>query len=203
MDFFPTGLPDLSKPKFSRSNRRKTKIYRPNNRKKMKNLNEYPLFSVVVFFVFLLNRFIGLETVREAVRIQILQRLPQSDFMMPTNPYRWVNLREFGLCTLPSSEPRTCARSETWSATALPKVLTRPNLLKCYVFQHFYRIGGPGTRFFTKSLKRRAHTAVARLVFVDMIASETRERCGSTFWENVCICPHGCADLSDFACRWC
>ena len=50
-----------------------------------------------------------------------------------------IDLREFGLCTLPSSEPRTSARSETWSGTALPKSLPALILLKCYVFQHFYR----------------------------------------------------------------
>ena len=34
----PTDLPDLSKPKFLRSNRRKTKNFRPNNRKKKSEL---------------------------------------------------------------------------------------------------------------------------------------------------------------------
>ena len=99
-------------------------------------------------------------------------------------------LREFELFTLPSLEPRTSARSETWSGTALPKVLTRQILLKCYVIQHFYRKRGPGTRFFTKSLKRRAPTAVARLVCVEMIASETQESCQSTFLENACFCAN-------------
>ena len=96
-------------------------------------------------------------------------------------------MREFGLCTLPSSEPRTCARTETWSGTALPKALTRPNLLKCYVFQHFYRHTWAGTRFFTKSLKRRAPTAVARLVFAEMIASEAPEQLLSTNVEKSCF----------------
>ena len=97
-------------------------------------------------------------------------------------------MRELGLCTLPSSEPRTSARSETWSGSALLKVPARAILLKCYVFQHFYRRTGSGTRFFTKSLKRRAPTAVARLVCVEMIASETPERRRSTFLKNVCFC---------------
>ena len=96
-----------------------------------------------------------------------------------------LNLRGFGLCTLPSSEPRTSARSETWSGSALPKVQARPIFLKCYIFQHFYRRRGPGTRFFTKSLKRRAPTAVARLVLVQMVASDTQEHSRSTFWGHV------------------
>ena len=99
------------------------------------------------------------------------------------------DLMEFRLCTLPSSEPRTSARSETWSGSALPKVPARPNMLKCYVFQHFYRSHGAGIRFFTKSLKRRARTAVARLVCVEMLASETQERRRSTFLKNVCFPP--------------
>ena len=112
-------------------------------------------------------------------------------------------LREFGLCTLPSSEPRTSARSETWSGTALPKVHARPILLKCYVFQHFYRKRGSGARFFIKSLKRRAATAVARLVCVEMIASETPERRRSTFLKNVCFCALVRLDLVDFVLRLC
>ena len=96
-------------------------------------------------------------------------------------------MREFGLCTLPSSEPRTSARSETWSGSALPKVLTRPILLKCYVFQHFYFNSGPGTRFFINSLKRRAPTAAARHVCIEIVASETPERRRSTFLKNVCF----------------
>ena len=107
-------------------------------------------------------------------------------------------LREFGLCTLPSSEPRTSARSETWSRSALPKVLTRVILLKCYVFQHFYRNTGSGARFFIKSLKRRAATAVARLVCVEMIASETPERRRSTFLKNVCFCALVRLDYTHF-----
>ena len=113
------------------------------------------------------------------------------------------NLREFGLCTLPSSEPRTSARSETWSGTALPKVLTRPILLKCYVFQHFYRPRGPGARFFIKSLKRRAATAVARLVCVEMIASETPERCRNTFLGKACFCANKRLDFIEFVLRCC
>ena len=107
-------------------------------------------------------------------------------------------MREFGLCTLPSSEPRTSARSETWSGTALPKVLMRSILLKCYVFQHFYRRRGSSTRFFTKSLKRRAPTAVARLVCVEIVASETPERRRSTFLENVCFCANERLDFTHF-----
>ena len=107
-------------------------------------------------------------------------------------------MREFGLCTLPSSLLRTSARSETWSGSALPKPLTRSILLKCYVFQHFYGNRWAGTRFFTKSLKRRAPTAVARLVFVEMIASETQERCRSTFLGNVCFCANKRLDFIDF-----
>ena len=107
-------------------------------------------------------------------------------------------MREFGLCTLPSSEPRTSARSETWSGTALPKALAPSILLKCYVFQHFYGTSGPGTRFFTKSLKRRAPTAVARLVCAEIVASEAPERCRSTFLESVCFCANSMLDYIDF-----
>ena len=110
--------------------------------------------------------------------------------------FGFIILREFGLCTLPSSEPRTSARSETWSGSALPKVLTRPILLKCYVFQHFYWNHGSGTRFFTKSLKRRAPTAAARLVCVELVASETPERRRSTFLKNVCFLANENLDYS-------
>ena len=111
-------------------------------------------------------------------------------------------MREFGLCTLPSSLLRTSARSETWSGSALPKVLTSSIFWKCYVFQHFYRIHGPGTRFFTKSLKRHAHTAVARRVCAEMIASETPERRRSTFLRNVCFCALIRLDYTHF-CKKC
>ena len=111
-------------------------------------------------------------------------------------------MREFGLCTLPSSEPRTSARSETWSGSALPKVPARAILLKCYVFQHLYRSSGSGARFFIKSLKRRAATAVARLVCVEMIASETPERRRSTFLKNVCFCALVRLDYTHF-CKKC
>ena len=99
---------------------------------------------------------------------------------------------------LPSSEPRTSARSETWSGTALQKPQARPILLKCYVFQHFYLHTGSGTRFFTKSLKRRAPTAVARRVCAEIIASETPERCRSTFLKNVCFCALVRLDYTHF-----
>ena len=72
--------------------------------------------------------------------------------------------------------------------TALPKRLSASILLKCFVFHHLYRSRGPSARFFTKSLKRRAPTAVARLVCVEMLASETQERRRSTFLKNVCFC---------------
>ena len=107
-------------------------------------------------------------------------------------------MREFGLCTLPSSEPRTSARSETWSGSALPKVRARPILLKCYVFQHFYCNSGSGTRFFTKSFKRRAPTAVARRVCAEMLASETPERRRSTFLKNACFCALVRLDYTHF-----
>ena len=85
-----------------------------------------------------------------------------------------------------------------------PKNLrARSILLKCYVFQHFYPHTGPGARFFTKSLKRRAPTAVARLVCVEMIASETPERFRSTFLEKVLFSLDGRLDFIDFAFRWC
>ena len=111
-------------------------------------------------------------------------------------------MREFGLCTLPSSLLRTSARSETWSGSALPRVLTSSILLKCHVFQHFYRRHGSGARFFIKSLKRRAPTAVARLVCVEMIASETPERRRSTFLKNVCFCALVRLDYTHF-CKKC
>ena len=107
-------------------------------------------------------------------------------------------MREFGLCTLPSSEPRTSARSETWSGTALPKVLTRLILLKCYVFQHLHRNQGSSARFFTKTIKRRAPTAVARLVCAEIVASETPERRRSTFLANVCFCANRRLDFINF-----
>ena len=109
-------------------------------------------------------------------------------------------MREFGLCTLPSSEPRTSARSETYPSPdpRFQNSLTRSIWLKCYVFQHFYWRGGPGARFFTKSLKRRAPTAVARLVCVEMIASETPERRRSTFLKNVCFCALVRLDYTHF-----
>ena len=81
--------------------------------------------------------------------------------------------------------------------------LTRPILLKCFVFKHFYANHGSGTRFFTKSMKRRAPTAVARLVVAELLASETPERCRSTFPDKVCFTPHVSVDLVDFMFRGC
>ena len=107
-------------------------------------------------------------------------------------------MREFGLCTLPSSLLRTSARSETWSGSALPKVLTSSIFWNCYVFQHFYRRTGSGARFFTQSSKRRAPTAVARLVRVEMIASETPERRQSTFLKNASFCALVGLDYTHF-----
>ena len=71
-------------------------------------------------------------------------------------------------------------------------------MLKCYVFQDFYSNTCPGARFFTKSWKRRARTAVARLVCVEMIASEAPERRRSTFLENACFCALARLDYTHF-----
>ena len=71
------------------------------------------------------------------------------------------------------------------------------------MFQQIYRRGGSGTRFFTTSLKRHAPTAVARLLVVEMVASETPERCRSTFLEKVCVSPRVSVDLIDFVFRGC
>ena len=81
---------------------------------------------------------------------------------------------------------------------ALQKPLASPNLLKCYVFQHFYRNRCSGARFFTKSLKRRAPTAVARLVCVEIVASETPKRRRSTFLKNACFCALVRLDFTHF-----
>ena len=88
-----------------------------------------------------------------------------------------------------------------WSGTSLPKDLTSLILLKSFVFQEIYGIQGAGTRFFTKSLKRRALAAVARLVCIEIVASETPERRRSTFLENVCFCANERLDFFDFAFR--
>ena len=57
-----------------------------------------------------------------------------------------------------------------------PKSTDAANVAEMLRFPAFltsYWRRGSGARFFTKSLKRRAPTAVARLVWVAMIASET------------------------------
>ena len=69
-----------------------------------------------------------------------------------------------------------------------PKSTDAANFAEMLRFQHFYRPHGSGTRFFTKSLKRRAPTAVARRVCAEMLASETPERRRSTFLKNACFC---------------
>ena len=71
------------------------------------------------------------------------------------------------------------------------EMLRFPTLLLVPVFR---------CKVFIKSLKRRAPTAVARLVCVEMIASETPERRRSTFLENVCFCANERLDFIDFAC---
>ena len=111
------------------------------------------------------------------------------------------SLKQFGLCTLPSSEPRTSARSETWPGSALPEVLMRPILVKCYLFQHFYWHHGPGAGLFTRNLKRRAPTAAALLVRIEMIACETQECRRSTFLANVSLCRNKRLDFIDSAFR--
>ena len=50
-------------------------------------------------------------------------------------------------------------------------------------------------------MKRRAPTAVARLVVVELLASETSERSRNTFFEKVCFSPHVGVDLVDFVLR--
>ena len=82
-----------------------------------------------------------------------------------------------------------------------PKILTRPILLKWFVFQEIYRNAWASRRFFTKSLKRRALAAVARLVPIEIVASETPERRRSTFLENVCFCANEKLDFIDFRFR--
>ena len=75
-------------------------------------------------------------------------------------------------------------------------------MLKCYVFQNFYRNQCPGAKFFIKSLKRCAPTAVVRLVCVEMVASEAQERRRSTFLINVCFCALVRLDFTHF-CKQC
>ena len=69
------------------------------------------------------------------------------------------------------------------------EMLRFPTLRLAYRFQY---------KFFTKSLKRRAPTAAARLVYIEMIASETPERRRSTFLKNVCFCALVRLDYSHF-----
>ena len=82
-----------------------------------------------------------------------------------------------------------------------PKSTDAANFAEMFCFQQIYRHTVSGTRFFIKSLKRRAPTAVARLVFAEMIASETPERCRSTFLENVCFSADKRLDFIDFVFR--
>ena len=70
---------------------------------------------------------------------------------------------------------------------ARQKARAAPNLLKCFVFQHFYAARWASTRFFIKSSKSRAPTAVARLVCAEVIASETPEQLLSTNVEKSCF----------------
>ena len=63
------------------------------------------------------------------------------------------------------------------------------------------RIGVPVQGFFTKTLKRRAPTAVARLVDIEMVASGTQEDCRSSSLENACFSPNVSTDLIDFVFR--
>ena len=56
-------------------------------------------------------------------------------------------------------------------------------------------------KVFHEKFERRAPTAVARLVCVEIIASETQERRRGTFLKNVCFCAHKRLDLIDFAFR--
>ena len=52
-------------------------------------------------------------------------------------------------------------------------------------------------------MKRRAPTAVARLVCAEIVASEAPERCRSTFLESVCFCANSMLDYIDFVLCWC
>ena len=99
-------------------------------------------------------------------------------------------LREFGLCTLPSSELRTSARSETSSGSALPKVQARAILLKCYVFQHFYRKRGPGARFFHQKLEKTCcHCSGATCVRWNDSQWNTRASSKHFFDKCMFLCP--------------
>ena len=79
-------------------------------------------------------------------------------------------------------------------AANFAEMLRFPTFLLAYLSRH--------TRFPTKSLKRRAPTAVARLVCVEMIASETPERRRSNFLNNVCFCALVRLDYTHF-CKKC
>ena len=88
-----------------------------------------------------------------------------------------------------------------WHGTT-QKRQARLILLWCFVFQHLHRNRWASTRFFIKILKRRAPTAAARLVFVEIVASETPERRRSTFKKNVCCCALVRLDYTHF-CKKC
>ena len=88
-------------------------------------------------------------------------------------PDQGVNLREFGLCTLPSSLLRTGARPEVSSE---PRLVTHSGtcffLLICYVFKQIYRHTVARVGVLITDARCRALVRVARRLVVEMIASE-------------------------------
>ena len=83
-------------------------------------------------------------------------------------------LREFGLAHY-RHQSRGPARGRKLGPEPAQNDLTHLILLWCFVFQHLIWDTPACTRFFTKTLKRRAPAAAARLVFVEIVASETPE----------------------------
>ena len=83
------------------------------------------------------------------------------------------NLRQFGLCTLPSSLLRVGARPEVSSE---PRLVTHSQtcffLLICHVFQQIYGDARARVGVLITDARCRALVRVARRLVVEMIASE-------------------------------
>ena len=107
---------------------------------------------------------------------------------MHTTVIRAADLREVGNMVRNRAPKTTDVKNDA-------KMFCSPTLLSENRFQC--------NVFFTKSLKRRAPAAVARLVCVEMIASETPERCRSTFLESVCFSANKRLDFIYFVFRCC
>ena len=150
METNPADLPDVSKPAFSRSNRRKTKIYRPKYRK---NLHDYELLRT--FFLTPCVRFCffncKLLLLFSSLPSFLLLLLP----LLSSSAPPWSRLIQPLLFSLPPS-PHTRLRALRWCHLALVAFYTAAVIFATKIFSRLRRGDFKYTEIFFSSVLYRA-----------------------------------------------